>query len=92
MNKKQLIMLDKLLDTIMNLASYNMYYKYDNYKMLFATIESKIHFYIFHNESIKNIDIFEETNQIKELIENKELDCIEFYNMLAQASEMLKNI
>lgn len=84
--------LDKLLDTIMGLASYDMYNQYNKYWKLFANIESKIHFYLFHGEPISNINLVDETKQLKELIDAKEVDCIEFYNMLLKANAMLKEL
>jgi hypothetical protein len=84
--------LDKLLDTIMSLASYDMYNKYNKHWKLFANIESKIHFYLCHHEPITNINLLDETKQLKELIEVKEVDCIEFYNMLIKVNAMLKTL
>lgn len=84
--------LDKLLDAIMNLASYDMFNKYKKHWKLFANIESKIHFYLCHNEPIANINLVDETKQLKELIDTKEVDCIEFYNMLLKANMMLNEL
>lgn len=82
--------LDKLLDTIMGLASYDMFNQYKKHWKLFANIESKIHFYLCHGESIANINLVDETNELKELLDSKEVDCLEFYNMLIKVNEMLK--
>lgn len=82
--------LDKLLDTIMGLASYDMFNQYKKHWKLFANIESKIHFYLYHGESISNINLVDETNQLKELLDTKEVDCREFYNMLLKVNAMLK--
>lgn len=84
--------LDNLLNTIMGLASYDMYNQYKKHWKLFANIESKIHFYLCHEESIFNINLVDETKQLKELIDTKELDCIEFYNMLMKVNAILKEL
>ncbi|WP_042275538.1 hypothetical protein [Faecalimicrobium dakarense] len=89
---KNLKEIDKLLDTIMGLASYDMFNKYKKHWKVFANIESKIHFYLYHGEPIENIDLLEETEQIKQLLDSKEIDCYEFYKMLLDANEMLKSL
>lgn len=83
---------DKLLNTIMGLASYDMFNKYNKHCKIFANIESKIHFYLCHGEPIENIDLLEETEQIKQLLDSKEIDCYEFYKMLLDDNEMLKSL
>lgn len=62
---KDLKELDKLLDSIMSLASYDMFNKYKKHWKLFANIESKIHFYLYHGEPISNINLLDETKELE---------------------------
>ena len=67
-----------------------MFNQYKKHWNLFANIESKIHFYLYHGESIYNINLVDETKELKELLDSKKVACIEFYNMLLKVNVMLK--